>query len=155
MANFDVVEGVPQDYEFADDTGADEFQMNEAMSVRSDASMLRSKVCTSLRLIHVILFGLIVGKMFSKSGRFCQIWWFPWTYTCHQYALFLLHHSSVSQIKMTCPVLITLEMARSVFVNFLSLVTTCVGLQEEDPQTTLPMSFTWGLHIAASMLMGH
>ncbi len=39
-------------------------------------------------------------------------------------------------------------------VNFISLVTSCVGLQEEEPQTAHPMSFTWASHIAASMLMG-
>ncbi len=43
-------------------------------------------------------------------------------------------------------------MAPSVSVNFISLVTSCVGLQEEEPQTAPPMSFTWVSHIAASML---
>ncbi len=46
-------------------------------------------------------------------------------------------------------------------VNLISLVTSCVGLQEEEeeeeeeePQTTLPMSFTWASHITASVLTG-
>ena len=30
------------------------------------------------------------------------------------------------------------EMASSASVNFISLVTSCVGLQEEEPQTALP-----------------
>ena len=37
----------------------------------------------------------------------------------------------------------------------LPVVTFCVGLQEEEPQTTHPMSVIWASHIAASMLTGH
>ena len=44
------------------------------------------------------------------------------------------------------------EMAPSVSVNFISLVITNVGLQEEEPQTTHPKSFTWVSYIAGSML---
>ncbi len=40
-------------------------------------------------------------------------------------------------------------------VNFILLVTWCVGFREEKPQTAPPMSFTWASHIAASMLPGH
>ena len=39
-------------------------------------------------------------------------------------------------------------------VNFISVVTSCTGLWEEEPQTAHPTSFTWASHIAASMLMG-
>ena len=46
------------------------------------------------------------------------------------------------------------EMAPTVSVNFISLVTPCVGLREE-PRTAYSMSFTWVSHISASMLMGH
>ena len=45
------------------------------------------------------------------------------------------------------------EMTHSVSVNFTSRVTSCVGLHDEEPQTTLPMSFTWASRIAANMLM--
>ena len=38
--------------------------------------------------------------------------------------------------------------------NLISLVTSCVGLQEEEPQTPFPMSIIWVFHVAASMLMG-
>ena len=41
-------------------------------------------------------------------------------------------------------------MAPSVSVNLVSLITSCVGLREEEPQTAHPMSFTW----AVSMLTG-
>ncbi len=36
--------------------------------------------------------------------------------------------------------------------DFISLVTSCVGLQEEEeePQIAYPVSFTWASHIAAS-----
>ena len=37
----------------------------------------------------------------------------------------------------------------------LSLVTSCAGLQEEEPQTAHLMSVTWASHIAASVLTGH
>ena len=40
-------------------------------------------------------------------------------------------------------------------VNFISLVTSCVRLLEEEPQTAHLMSITWVSHIAANMLMGH
>ena len=43
----------------------------------------------------------------------------------------------------------------SASVNFISLVTSGVGLQEESSQTARPMSFTWVSHKAASVLMGH
>ena len=43
--------------------------------------------------------------------------------------------------------------ATSVSVNFASLVTSCVGLQEET-QTAYRMSLTWASHIAASLLTG-
>ena len=46
------------------------------------------------------------------------------------------------------------KMAPSVSVNFISLVTSCVWLQEEEPQTAHPMSCTWASHIAACMLTG-
>ncbi len=46
------------------------------------------------------------------------------------------------------------EMAPSMSVNFISLVTSCVGLREEEPLTAHPMSFTWASHIATSMLTG-
>ena len=45
------------------------------------------------------------------------------------------------------------EMAPRVSVNFVSLFTSCVGLQEE-PHTAYSMSFTWVSHIVASMLTG-
>ena len=35
------------------------------------------------------------------------------------------------------------EMALSVSVNLISLVTYCVGLRGEEPQSALPTSFTW------------
>ncbi len=35
-----------------------------------------------------------------------------------------------------------------------SLVTSCAGLRELEPQTAYPMSFTWASHIAASALTG-
>ncbi len=38
-------------------------------------------------------------------------------------------------------------------VNFISLVTSCVGLWEGEPQAHL-MSITWASHIASSMLKG-
>ena len=47
------------------------------------------------------------------------------------------------------------EMTPSVSVNFISQVTSYVGLQEEEPQTTFLMSFTWALHVAAGMLLRH
>ena len=40
-------------------------------------------------------------------------------------------------------------------VNFESLVISCVGLREEEPQTAHLMSFRWASHIVASMLTGH
>ncbi len=46
------------------------------------------------------------------------------------------------------------EMAPSVSVNFISLVTSCVGLWEEEPQTAHPMPFTWASHIATILLTG-
>ncbi len=36
--------------------------------------------------------------------------------------------------------------------EFLLLVTSCVGLWKEEPQTARPMSFTWVSHIAANVL---
>ena len=39
-------------------------------------------------------------------------------------------------------------------VNFISLVTSCVGLWGEEPQTARPMSFTWASQIAVSVLTG-
>ena len=42
----------------------------------------------------------------------------------------------------------------SVSVTFISLVTSCAGLQQEEPQTAHLMSFTWASHIAASVLTG-
>ena len=44
------------------------------------------------------------------------------------------------------------EMAPSVSVNFISLVTSCVELREEEPHAAHPLSFTWASHIAASMV---
>ena len=41
-----------------------------------------------------------------------------------------------------------------VSVIFISIVTSDVGLQEEEPQTAHPMSFTWASHIAASVHYG-
>ena len=46
------------------------------------------------------------------------------------------------------------EMARSVSVNLISLVTSCAGPREEEPQTAHPMSFTWASHIAATVPYG-
>ncbi len=46
-------------------------------------------------------------------------------------------------------------MAPSLSVNFISLVTSRVGLREEEPQKAHPMSFTWASLIAASVLTGH
>ena len=40
-------------------------------------------------------------------------------------------------------------------VNFISLVTSSVRLQEEEPQTAFPMSFTWASHIATNGLTGY
>ncbi len=40
-------------------------------------------------------------------------------------------------------------------LNFISLVISCFGLQEEGPQTAHLMSFTWASCIAASVLTGH
>ena len=45
------------------------------------------------------------------------------------------------------------EMA-SESVNFISLVTFCVGLREEEPQTAHPMAYTWASHIAGSVFTG-
>ena len=39
-------------------------------------------------------------------------------------------------------------------VNFISLVTSCIGLEEEGQQTAHLMSFTWASHIAACVLTG-
>ena len=39
-------------------------------------------------------------------------------------------------------------------VNFISQVTSCVRLREEEPQTAFPMSFTQVSHIATSLLTG-
>ena len=39
-------------------------------------------------------------------------------------------------------------------VNFISLVTSCVGLEEVDTQIAHPMSLTLVSHIAASVLVG-
>ena len=47
-----------------------------------------------------------------------------------------------------------IAMTPSMSVYFVSLFTSCVGLQEEEPQTACPMSFTWASHIAASMHYG-
>ena len=47
-----------------------------------------------------------------------------------------------------------LEMAHGVSVNFISLVTFCVRLRKEEPQTAFSMSFTRASHIAASVLTG-
>ena len=44
------------------------------------------------------------------------------------------------------------EMALSVSVNFISSVNFCAGLQEEEPQKAVSMSFTWVSHIATSVL---
>ena len=41
------------------------------------------------------------------------------------------------------------------YAHFISLVASCVGLREEEPQTAHPMSFTTASHIAANVLMGH
>ena len=38
-------------------------------------------------------------------------------------------------------------------VNFISLVTSCVRLREEEPRTAFLVSFTWVSHIATSMLV--
>ncbi len=46
------------------------------------------------------------------------------------------------------------ETVPSVSVNFISLVTSSVGLRQEEPQTAFPMSTTWASHIGASVLMG-
>ena len=48
-----------------------------------------------------------------------------------------------------------IEMAPSMSVNFISLVTSRDVLREEEPQTAHPMSFTWVSHIVASVLTGH
>ncbi len=37
-------------------------------------------------------------------------------------------------------------------MNFISLVTSCAGLQKKQPQTTSPMSFTWASQIAQSCI---
>ena len=42
----------------------------------------------------------------------------------------------------------------STSVNYISLETSCFGLQEEKPQTAHLIFFTWASHIAASVLMG-
>ena len=39
-----------------------------------------------------------------------------------------------------------------VCLNFISLFTSCVRLQEEEPQTTYPVSFTCTSHIGASVI---
>ena len=39
-------------------------------------------------------------------------------------------------------------------MNFISLVTSCFGHQEVEPQPYHPMAWTWVSHIAASVLMG-
>ena len=44
------------------------------------------------------------------------------------------------------------EMAHG--VNFISLVTSCVGLREEESQTAHPMPFAWASHIATSVHYG-
>ena len=46
------------------------------------------------------------------------------------------------------------EMTPTVSVNFISLVSCCVGLWEDEPQAVFPMSSTWVYHIAASVLTG-
>ena len=47
-----------------------------------------------------------------------------------------------------------IAMAPSVSLNFISLLTSCVRLQEEEePQTAFPMSFTWASNMAAGMFM--
>ena len=47
------------------------------------------------------------------------------------------------------------EMAPDMSMNFTSLGTSCVGRQEEEPQTAYPMLITWASLMAASVLMGH
>ena len=47
------------------------------------------------------------------------------------------------------------EMVPNVSVNFISLVTSCLGLPGEKPETAHLMSFTWASYIAASVLTGH
>ena len=39
-------------------------------------------------------------------------------------------------------------------IFFISLVTSCDGLLEDEPQTAHPVSFIWASHIAACMLTG-
>ena len=46
------------------------------------------------------------------------------------------------------------EMAPSMSVNLISLVTFCVGLREEEPQIAHPMSFTWGSLMALKRAHG-
>ena len=45
-----------------------------------------------------------------------------------------------------------IEMALSMSVNFISLVSSCVGLREEEPETAHAMSFTQSSLIAVSKL---
>ena len=47
-------------------------------------------------------------------------------------------------------------MASTVSVNFISLVTSCLGLQEEDEDTPTAYykSLTWASHIAKTVVLG-
>ena len=70
-----------------------------------------------------------------------------------QYLVNWIFFSSTSPIARVRVILCILKWP-SWSVNFISLVTSCVGLWKEEPQTAHPMSFTWAYHIAASVLTG-
>ncbi len=82
----------------------------------------------------------------SKKAIICSLWFLP-----PLLALSLLNPNQSPRFFGTN---LYFEMALRVSVNFISLITSCVRLQEKEPQTAYPMSFTWACHIAAGVLTG-
>ena len=63
-------------------------------------------------------------------------------------------HSCLSYIDMSNEVCTCkFEMTPRVSVNFVSLVSSCVALQEEEPQTFYSMSFTWAYDMVNTVLI--
>ena len=100
-------------------------------------------LCTVLKHVYVNKIWLLIGRQTAQGWRLgagCLKliidWLIDWL------------------IDLCIDWLITSEMAPSMSVNFISLVTSYVRLREEEPQTIFPMSITWVSHIADTMLMG-
>ncbi len=75
-------------------------------------------------------------------------WNVNWHFVGHGVFDFLTSHTMSA-------ILATLQPIQSIIYNvsgnFISLVTSCIRLREEEPQTAFPVSFTWVSHIAATM----